>query len=75
MQKRTSVPEDRLRLYERLVAAVEGAELKVLAGGRATLTQPGPMMLMVDIHGGRVKPHEVWSQLIEYGFSVYVKLR
>jgi FkbM family methyltransferase len=49
---------------------VEGAELKVLRGGAATLSRPGPMILMVDIHGGRVKPHEVWSQLVEYGFSV-----
>ena len=49
---------------------VEGAELKVLRGGAATLSRPEPMILMVDIHGGRVKPHEVWSLLVEYGFSV-----
>jgi FkbM family methyltransferase len=49
---------------------VEGAELKVLRGARATLGAAGRMMLMVDVHGGRVDPLEVCALLAEHGFAL-----
>ncbi len=49
---------------------VEGAELKVLRGAQATLGDATRMMLMVDIHGGRVDPLEVCALLGEYGFAL-----
>src|SRR5947208_15183987 len=49
---------------------VEGAELKVLQGGPKTLGRNAPMMLMIDIHPGRIDPREVCSLLSDYGFSL-----
>ena len=49
-KRRTSVPEDRLRLYERLVAAVPGAELKSNFGSAYTAVN-GNMYSMISKHG------------------------
>jgi hypothetical protein len=49
-KKRTSVPEEPLRRYERLVAAVSGAELKSNFGSAYTAVN-GNMYSMISKHG------------------------
>jgi hypothetical protein len=48
--KRTSVPADKLELYERLVAAVDGAELKSNFGSAYTAVN-GNMYSMISKYG------------------------
>ena len=49
-KKRTSVPEDKLGLYERLVNALDGAELKSNFGSAYTAVN-GNMYSMISKHG------------------------
>ncbi len=49
---------------------VEGAELNVLQGGAKTLGREAPVILMIDIHPGRIDAREVCSLLVDYGFSL-----
>lgn len=48
--KKTSVPEDKLRLYERLVDSVDGAETKSNFGSGYTAVN-GNMYSMISKHG------------------------
>jgi len=50
LPKKTSVPADRLLLYERLVAAVEGTDLKSNFGSAYTAVN-GNMYSMISKHG------------------------
>ena len=50
MAKRVSVPEDRLRLYEQLVRAVDGAECKSNFGSAYTAVN-GNMYSMISKYG------------------------
>ena len=49
-KKRTSVPEDKLRLYERLIEAVAGVEAKSNFGSGYTAVN-GNMYSMISKHG------------------------
>ena len=71
--KNTSVPPDKLRLYERLVASVDGAELKSNFGSAYTAVN-GNMYSMISKYGVvgiRLPAAEHAAFLAEYDTTVF----